>query len=520
MVKTNGQWIRSRGTRILEHDRLTRVWRRLGGGHTAGRAGHTQARLARCCMLAGLLALMAVAIGPVGGLIGGPALAQGQIVNISDGQRVGRIVVSVGKSETLRVSEPFENVVVGNPDIADVAPLTDQSLYLLGRTVGTTNLAVYNAERELIAVIDVEVTSNVRGLREALAAALPGQPIQIRSVGGRIMLQGAVLDAVMVDRAMQIAADFAGEGVTNALTVASPQQVMLEVRILEASRSLGKDLGVQWNSSTDGGRFRFSTLGGLTGAALPFGTLFANLLNSGGNIDVVIDALEDKGIARRLAEPNLTTLSGQPASFHAGGEFPVPVEGEAVLGDESREITQTVEFKPFGVRLSFTPTVLADGLINLLIEPEVSELDFANAVRNIPSVTTRRARTTVELRDGQSMALAGLLQTRHSRNINQVPWLGDVPILGALFRSSSFQKEETELVVIVTPRLVQPVPPGMELATPLDNLAPSNDPELVLFGELEVTKEHLHLIETGGNVRGPFGHMLDLPEGQRHVITK
>ena len=164
--------------------------------------------------------------------------------------------------------------------------------------------------------------------------------------------------------------------------------------------------------------------------------------------------------------------------------------------------------------------VLADGVINLVIEPEVSEPNFANAVRGIPSLSTRRAKTTVELRDGQSMAMAGLLQTTHSRSADQIPWLGDVPVLGALFRSSGFQKNETELVVIVTPRLVLPVPPGMELATPLDNLDPSNDPELVLFGELEVTPEHLHLIETGGNVRGPFGHMLDLPEGPRHAVTK
>jgi pilus assembly protein CpaC len=141
-------------------------------------------------------------------------------------------------------------------------------------------------------------------------------------------------------------------------------------------------------------------------------------------------------------------------------------------------------------------------------------------VLGIPSLSTRRARTTVELRDGQSMAMAGLLQTVNSRNVDQIPWLGDLPVLGTLFRSSNFQKDETELVVIVTPRLVLPVPPGIALKTPLDNLAPSNDPELVLLGKLEVTKEHLHLIETGGNVQGPFGHMLDLPEAQRHVITK
>lgn len=464
--------------------------------------------MARGHILAFVVALMAVAQAG----LAGPALGQ-SIINISDGQRVGKVTVAVGQSETLRVSEAFENVVVGNAEIADVAPLTDQTLYLLGRAVGTTNLAVYNAASQLIAVIDVAVTFDLSGMRDALAAALPGQPIRVRTVGGRIMLQGAVLDAVMVDRAMQIAADFAGDNVTNALTVASPQQVMLEVRIIEASRSLGRELGISWDVRADG--FRFSTVN----AASSFARVLADFTLGGADIDLVIQALEDKGVARSLAEPNLIALSGQPASFHAGGEFPIPVL-ETVAVEEDVEPVRTVEFKPFGVRLAFTPTVLADGIINLLIVPEVSDIDFSNAVRGIPGVTTRSASTTVELRDGQSMAMAGLLQTRHSRNVDQIPWLGDVPIIGALFRSSSFQKNETELVVIVTPRLVQPVPPGMELATPLDNLKPSNDAELVLLGELEVTKEHLHLIETGGNIQGPFGHMLDLPEANRRVITK
>jgi pilus assembly protein CpaC len=501
----------------LKHHRQTIAWRHLAG------AGRTAPR----CILAGLVALMAIAIVQAGVLTVAPAVAQ-SVINISDGQRVGKVTVAVGQSETLRVSEAFENVVVGNPAVADVAPLTDQTMYLLGGAVGTTNLAIYNAESELIAVIDVEVTSDVRGLREALNAALPGQPIQIRSVGGRIMLQGAVADALIVDRAMDIARDFAGEaGVTNALTVASPQQVMLEVRMIEAQRTLGRDLGVNWRAESGG--FRFSTFrpspnarsAPLTSEGTPFGSILSNFLAGGVDVDVLIQALESKGVARRLAEPNLTALSGQPASFHAGGEFPVPTRSNRSVGTEGdEEVITSVSFKPFGVRLSFTPTVLGDGLINLLIEPEVSEPNFANAVLGIPSLSTRRARTTVELRDGQSMAMAGMLQTINSRNIDQVPWLGDVPILGALFRSSGFQKDETELVVIVTPRLVQPAPPGMELATPLDNLRSSNDAELVLLGKLEVSAEHLHLIETGGNVRGPFGHMIDLPEAQRYVHTK
>jgi pilus assembly protein CpaC len=482
---------------------------------TAGRQGPGAGRATPRFLLA---VLVAIAIVQAGVLSSAPAAAQ-SIINISDGQRVGKVTLAVGQSETLQVSEPFENVVVGNPGIADVAPLTDQTMYLLGGAIGTTNLAIYNSESELIAVIDVEVTSDIRGMREALNAALPGQPIQIRTFGGRVMLQGAVLDATMVDRAMQIAASFVGEaGVTNALTVASPQQVTLEVRMIEASRNLGRDLGVSWDVQGDG--FSFRTLTGLVSGAAPFGAVVANVLSGGTDVDVLIRALEQKGVARRLAEPNLTTLSGQTASFQAGGEVPITVsevvEGE--LGGVAE--TVSVEYKNFGVLLEFTPTVLADGVINLRVAPEVSDLDFSIAVRGNPGLRTRRANTTVELRDGQSLAMAGLMQARHERQADQLPWLGDLPVLGALFRSSGFQKSETELVVIVTPRLVKPVPPGVELATPLDNLAPSNDVGLMLFGKLEVSRDHLHLVETGGNVRGPFGHMIDIPEAQRHVITK
>jgi pilus assembly protein CpaC len=514
----------------VEHNRITAPWRCPANGRHRNRRALGDG-IARHCLVSVLIVLMAV-----GMLKADPGWAQSQVINISDGQRTGKVTVAVGMSETLRVTEPFENVVVGNAEIADVAPLTDQSLYVLGRSIGTTNLAIYNVDSELIAVLDIEVTHDVRGMRDALTAALPAARIHIRTVGGRIMLQGTVPDAVVLDRAIAIARDFAGDNVTNALTVASPQQVMLEVRIIEASRNLGRDLGVNWR--VDAGGFRFSTLrpahplppepdepriiGGapLVSGATPFGSLLSSFLAGGAQVDVLIQALEAKGVARRLAEPNLVALSGQPASFHAGGEVPITTT-TVVEGQDGGVTTRpSVEFKRFGVLLGFTPTVLADGVINLRIEPEVSDIDFSIAVQGNPGLRTRTASTMVELRDGQSLAMAGLLQTSQNRQADQVPWLGDVPVLGALFRSSGFQRNETELVVIVTPRLVVPVPPGMELATPLDNLTASNDPELVLLGKLEVTKEHLHLIETGGNVQGPFGHILDLPEAYKHVHTK
>jgi pilus assembly protein CpaC len=512
------------GDVMLEHNRLTAAW----------------PPIARWCLLSVMLLLLA-----------SPAWAADQVIDISDGQRTGKLMIAVGKSETVRVSEPFQDVVLGNPGIANMAPLTDRSLYVLGQAIGTTNLAFYDSAGDLIAVIDIEVTHDLSDLREALHKAVPSARVNVRSANGRVMLDGTVPDAVALDRVLSIAREFAREAgqdeagrVINALTVASPQQVMLEVRIIEAQRSSGRDLGVHWNVNVGG--FKFATIGGrstrtttreaddgtqvllpfdrqpigpnfaaptLAGGGTPFGVAVSNLLNNGHHVDVVISALEEAGIVRRLAEPNLTTLSGQPAKFHAGGSIPVVTQGGATT-------EPTVDLKDFGVLLGFTPTVLADGIINLKIEPEVSEVDFSIAVQGNPGFRKRTASTTVELRDGQSLAMAGLLQTNHTRTKDQVPWLGDVPVLGALFRSSGFQKNETELVVIVTPRLVVPVPPGVALATPLDNLAPSNDPELVLFGKLEVSKEYLHMMETGGAVTGPFGHMRDLPKDNNHVTTK
>jgi pilus assembly protein CpaC len=223
----------------------------------------------------------------------------------------------------------------------------------------------------------------------------------------------------------------------------------------------------------------------------------------------LISALETKGLIRRLAEPNLAALSGDTAQFLAGGEFPVPIAATSANGI----VTPTIEFKPFGVRLSFTPTVLANSVINLRIAPEVSELDFANAVTisgtTVPSLIKRDAVTTVELRDGQSFAIAGLLQANDLRLTSQIPWLGSVPVLGALFRSMNYQKHETDLVIIVTPHLVQPASPGQRLATPFDQRLPSNDVDFFVFGQSEIPKQFNHYDSPVG-VQGPYGHIIPL----------
>ena len=243
---------------------------------------------------------------------------------------------------------------------------------------------------------------------------------------------------------------------------------------------------------------------GLISGAAPFGTVVGTLISNGVQVDAMIRGLEERGLARRLAEPNLVALSGDTASFLAGGEFPFPVQSQ--LGQV------TVEFKKFGVGLAFTPTVLDHGVINLKIEPEVSQLDPTNFVQvggiRVPSLIVRRANTTIELRDGQSFAIAGLLQSVSSTDASQLPWLGDVPVIGALLRSTHFQKRETDLAIIVTPRLVRPTRPGDTVRTPLDNTAPGNDAEQFLLGRAEVPKGR----PANGRPAGPrqVGHILNV----------
>jgi pilus assembly protein CpaC len=318
---------------------------------------------------------------------------------------------------------------------------------------------------------------------------------------------------------MEVVQQYGDGPIINSVDVEDSQQVNLEVRVLEVSRNAGRELGISWGISDDGD----PSLGGIIGTVgtfatgnAPFATLIANVIDTGINVDVIIRALEDKRLARRLAEPNLTALSGETAHFLAGGEVPIPV------ARDDNEIT--VEFKEYGVKLQFTPIVLEAGKIHLTLEPEVSEVDPTTTIRTadveIPAFITRRARTVVELRDGQSFVIAGLLQSTNRKLQSQVPWLGQVPILGALFRSSSYIKNETDLVIIVTPRLVRPVAPGEQVATPFDKNRPANDPEFFLLGQLEVNKDMIRRYELGEGVVGPYGHMLDVGPQDKMVYVK
>lgn len=472
-------------------------------------------------------------------------------VFLSEMTDVQRVKVTLNKSRTFRVDAAFSTIVAGSPDIVDVKSLSDHLIYIQGKQTGTTNVILFDSSMKQIGILDVEVAIDTGNLQQNIQSSTGTRGIRVSSTEGQVVLSGTAVDAVAAERAMAIATGSVANGgvVVNAMSVAGPQQVMLEVRFLEVFRKAGRDLGVNlYAANSNGTNVANTGLGGvvpgatgrspigginstgsspvganpagslpllgtaatLASGATPYGSLLTSILrlNNGMSIDSLVTALETKGVLRRLAEPNLMALSGDAARFLAGGEFPVPIPNTSSGGFP----TISIEYKKFGVELAFVPTVLSRGVINLRVEPSVSELDFANAVTiagtTVPALTRRDARTTVELRDGQSFAIAGLLQTRNRQDVSQVPWIGSVPVLGTLFRSSSYQQEETDLVIIVTPRLVAPAVPGQRLASPLDSRLPANDVDFFLNGQMEVRKRYDDYVNSGGEVKGPYGHII------------
>jgi pilus assembly protein CpaC len=455
----------------------------------------------------------------------------------SSGQQaatVRHVVVAVNKSCIIHLDRQFATVTLGSPDIADVKPITNSDIYIQAKKLGTTNITVFDHAMHLVEIFDLEVTIDAETLQRKIQNLAHTNSIRVSASNGDVILSGMAANAVQVDRAVSVAKSLVkAENIINAIDVAPSQEVQLKVRFLEASRNAERDLGVNWFGTNANGTRGVSTglgsplvipgdanTGGVsliksagtllsTASGEPFGVVLANLVNDGTNIDLLISALERKGSVRTLAEPNLVALSGDTARFLAGGEFPVPV---AVATTNGAGVTPTIQFKKFGVSLAFVPTVLRRGLINLRIAPEVSQLDYSNAVSisgtTIPSLVTRNAQTTIELRDGQSFAIAGLLQSNSQRQISQLPWVGSVPVLGSLFRSTTFQKNESDLVIIVTPHLVRPATPAEHLATPLDKRLPANDIDLFLYGKMELPKRYFDYVASGGNVQGPYGYII------------
>ena len=460
-----------------------------------------------------------------------PAHAQ-QHLALANTARTSTVNVTVGKSQDVRTDQSLVDITVGDPDVADVNPLTDHALSILGKKIGTTRVTVYGEGKKLIGIFDVEVSYDTSRLGLEIAR-MAGPGIRVSSINGRLMLSGTAADAVSLDKAVTVARQFAPD-VINTVQVMQPQQVMLEVRFIEATRQASRELGVQWNafghnvlanvgdqvqsgalpvmapgnSLTQGlGTLGPVVAGGVLSGAAPFGFLVGRLIGGSNPLDVELNALEQKGLIRNLAQPNLVALSGDTASFLAGGEYPIPIAG--TFG------SITVEYKKYGVGLSFTPTVLNTGVINLVIKPNVSQIDPTHSITivngiSVPALTVREASTTVELRDGQSFMLGGLLENISQTAQDQLPWLGDVPVLGALFRSAQYQKNETDLVIMVTPHLVRPLRPADPQHTPLDNTLPANDTDFFLLGQPEVSPA-LARFALGATNRPFAGHILDLP---------
>ncbi|QZD88368.1 type II and III secretion system protein family protein [Qipengyuania psychrotolerans] len=425
----------------------------------------------------------------------------------------GTVEIPVNKSQVVTADVPIDRAMIGNEEIADILPVSDRSVYVLGKQIGTTSLTLYDRSNQVIAVMDIAIGPDVLSLREQMSDLMPGEMVDARMSADAIVLSGTVSDAGVADRAVQLATAYAGTGnVVNLMTLGGSQQVMLEVRFAEVSRTIGKELGVRSFFNSTGGRFNGVTGPGsglrpgeaptgifgngvlevdeITGSFGVVTRAFTDLL--GLDVDVAIDALEDKGLAKTLAEPTLVALSGQRASFLAGGEFPIPVVQNGGGGNGDAQSAITVEFKSFGVSLGFTPTVLSNRVINLVVEPEVSSIDENASIQlngiRIPGLQTRRASTVLELRDGESFAIAGLLQRDFQTTVSQIPLLGSLPIIGSLFRSTSFQKGETELLIIVTPRLVAPIRPE-QVQLPTDRVRDPIQADVLLNGNAHRTRE-------------------------------
>ncbi|PRY76965.1 pilus assembly protein CpaC [Yoonia maritima] len=407
-----------------------------------------------------------------------PTMAPAETLRVLRGAASSALSVPMNRAVVVESDVPFTELSIANPGIADISSLSERTIYVLGKEPGRTTLTLLGADGRLITNVEIHVAPDMAEFKERLTQILPGENIEVRTANDGIVLSGQVSSIARLDRALELAQRYAPDRVSNLMVVGGTQQVMLQVRFAEMQRSVRKSLGAQLGvSGTTGGTTisgATSTSAGGANGAVTFGFGAGNM-----NVNLMIEALESRGVVRTLAEPNLTALSGQEASFLAGGEYPIPVAQD--------EDTITVEFKPFGVELLFIPTVIDDDIINLELAAAVSSVDTTNAFTSgtglsINAFTRRETKTTVEMRDGESFAIAGLLQDDFNDLSEQVPWVGDIPVLGALFRSAAYEREQTELVIIVTPHLVSPTR-GAALSLPTDRVRLPSESDLFLLGK-------------------------------------
>ncbi|ABV92871.1 type II and III secretion system protein [Dinoroseobacter shibae DFL 12 = DSM 16493] len=426
----------------------------------------------------------------------GTAPAMAQVLRVQEGQADSTLQVPMNRAVVVESDIPFAELSVANPGIADIATLSDRSIYVLGKSQGRTTMTLLGADGRLITNVDVQVTPDIAEFKERLEQILPGENIEVRTANDGVVLSGTASSVTAMDRALDLAQRYAPDRVSNLMSIGGSQQVMLKVRFAEMQRSVSKQLsggltaiysgtdgafsvGLGSGGLTDGG-----SIGGANSTEFTLNPEAAGTIGLGFNIGnvslgILLEALESKGVVRTLAEPNLTTLSGQEASFLAGGEYPIPVaDGDGGI---------SVEYKPFGVELDFIPTVLDDDVINLELGAAVSALDSSASIitdsLTVQGFSRRETLTTVQLRDGDSFAIAGLLEDDFRDFAGQVPWLGDIPVLGALFRSADYARSQSELVIIVTAHLVSPTR-GEALVLPTDRVRIPSEREFFLNGNL------------------------------------
>lgn len=432
--------------------------------------------------------------------------------------------LEVSQGRLIRLDRPATSVFIADPEIADVQVKSPQMVYVFGKKAGETSLYAVDDRETVLVSMPIVVTHNLQRLRTSIDRILPASKVEIDSVDGSLVLTGTVANISEAEEVRRLAAAFVDDEskLINRLGISGPTQINLRVKIAEVKRDVVKRFGINWDAIASIGDFAFGLATGRPTflGSFPGGNLatrgndldsnsFVGAVRTGDlDLNVIVDALEDEGLLTILAEPNLTAMSGETASFLAGGEFPIPVP----QGND----TISIEFKKFGVSLAFTPTLLGDGRINLKVAPEVSQLTNTGSITIndfvIPALNTRRAETVVELGSGQSFAVAGLLQSSLDQDVSKVPGLGDVPILGALFRSDVFRRGETELVIIVTPYVVRPTS-GTRMALPTDAVLPPNDAERIFgrkaYQEMKAAKANTNAMPAERRLTGPVGFMVE-----------
>ncbi|NOJ41729.1 type II and III secretion system protein family protein [Bradyrhizobium australiense] len=441
----------------------------------------------------------------------------------ADGQMNARFVsLGIGKSIVIDLPREIKDVLVADPKIANAVVRSTQRAYVIGAAVGQTNIVFFDSTGAQIAAYDIAVKRDLNGVRAALKQSLPNSDIQIEGVGDGVLLSGTAATPIEAQQATDIAARLVGgpEKVVNSIAVRGRDQVMLKVTLAEVQRSIIKQLGIDLSASMTYGTsvVKFTNNNPFTANSAPLvaGNSLAGTFGTMPSVQATLRAMESAGVVRTLAEPNLTAISGESATFISGGEFPIPtgVTCQTTTSGSIGQCVQTVSFKKFGISLNFTPVVLTEGRISLRVMTEVSEVSTENALTGgqggttIPSIKTRRAETTLEIPSGGAMAMAGLIQEQTKQAINGFPGLAQLPVLGSLFRSRDFVNNQTELMVLVTPYVVRAVA-QKDLSRPDDGFASASDPQADLLGSINRIYGVPGRVEKARNYRGTYGFITD-----------